>query len=139
MTKVTLNDALNIPLSKCYLDTRAYNAIALEDINSEHDYRIQHLNAIPLCRIYGKRRNGCVALAIPKRTYDMLARHLSQEKLTVGDVYLNIPRLSLIPRCGKETARTIYYAFCYLSDWMSRFGVKLDISHWKSEIQAWSK
>lgn len=130
---MTIDDILNIPLSKCYLDPKAYNALVLEDISTEHYYRIQHLNTIPPCRVYGKR-NGCVALSIPKRTYEILARYLSRENLTAGDVYLNVPRLSLIPRCEEETARGIYYVFCYLKSWVSRFGIDLDLSHWEKEM-----
>ncbi len=129
---MTVDDVLNIPLSKCYLDTIAYNAIVGEAISTEHFYRIQHINAVPPCRVYGKR-NGHVSLTVPKRTYDILARYLSKEKLTVGDV-LTIPRLKAVPRCGEQTARGIYYAFRYLSSWMSRFGIVLDVPCWETEL-----
>lgn len=130
---MTIDDVLNTPLSKCYIDDVSYNALALEDINIEGYYRILHSKAIPPCTIY-RKRSGCTTLSIPKQTYELLARYLSKAQLTVGDVYLNVPHLSMIPRCRKESARGLYYAFRYLSNLVLRFGIDFDVSRWEMDL-----
>ena len=142
---VTFDDVMNIPLSKCYLSMKEYRGIALTDscrIPYYGKYVFGYSNLL-------RERNGYLTLSLPKHIYEALAQYLSTkfpmsdrcyfEKMTVGDIYLNIPRLSSIPRCGRETAYTIIGAFMLLRNRLSDFGIKLGITHWEDELNNWKK
>lgn len=144
MTNAMQEYVLNIPLSKCYLPLSSYRNIALEESCKTLWYDKYVFTRSSLL----KKKNGQLTLSLPKQIYEMIDRYLSTKslsfsnsnvcrfkELTVGDIYLNIPRLRKIPRCGEGTARTILYAFILLKNRMADFGVELDISHWEAEFK----
>lgn len=143
-----MNDVLNIPLSKNYMDMRAYRSVAAEEASKIYWYDEKVFGASTLLN----RKSGRLTLSLPKQAYRILVDYLSTkipsfnatdvwrfERLTVGDIYLNIPHLSSIPRCGEETARTILAAFILLRNRMSGLGIELDISHWQADLKAWKR
>lgn len=141
-----MNDVLNIPLSKNYMDMRAYRSVAAEEASKIYWYDKKVFGASTLLN----RKIGRLTLSLPKQAYRILVDYLSTkipsfnatdvwqfERLTVGDIYLNIPHLSSIPRCGEETAHTILAAFILLRNRVSDLGIELDISHWQADLKAW--
>lgn len=141
-----MNDMLNIPLSKNYMDMRTYRSVATEEASKIYWYDEKVFGTSTLLN----RKSGRLTLSLPKQAYRILVDYLSTkipsfnatdvwrfERLTVGDIYLNIPHLNSIPRCGEETARTILAAFILLRNRMSDLGIELDISHWQTDLKAW--
>lgn len=144
---VSMDRVLNIPITRCYVDMRAYRSVAAEESSKIYWYGKMVFGRSTLLR---KRTDDCFTLSLPERVYRILVDYLSTkissfdaadvwrfERLTVGDIYENIPHLSSIPRCGEETARTILLAFILLRNRMYDFGIELDVSHWQADLKAW--
>lgn len=144
---VSMDRVLNIPITRCYVDMRAYRSVAAKESSKFFWYGKMVFGRSTLLR---KRTDGRFTLSLPERVYRILVDYLSTkipsfnatdvwrfERLTVGDIYLNIPHLSSIPRCGEETARTILAAFILLKNRMSDFGIELNMYHWQADLKAW--
>lgn len=144
---MTLDDVMNIRLSKCYLPIYAYRDIALDEMCTDYAKISREVHA--LITFGGRRRlikcrNGNLVIPIPKQLYDSIVIHLCGvlhedrlrsrlfDHMTLGDLCKNIQCFTDVSGIGKDSAKCLYYAFHFLEMELLRcYGIKFDISHWR--------